>query len=160
MVDLMHQTLLVEMVIIIPHHILVLVALVLIMDLVEVVTNLAVMGVLLMQEVAVVDHLLPGLHPAITLVVMVEQVIKLHGFLLTYHLSSVNQDRHQECGTAVVEAVAQDQVVLADLVVDLVDLMLVVVLVQHLYQTMIQLQHCTLSLHQVLAELDPIILQQ
>ena len=101
-----------------------------------------------------VDHLLPGLHPAITLVRMVEQVIKLHGFPLTYHLSSANQDRQQECGTAVVEAVAQDQVVLADLVVDLVDLMLVVVLVQHLYQTIMQLQHCTLSLHQVLAELE------
>ena len=139
MVDLMHQTLLVEMVIIIPHHILVLVAVVLIMDLVEVVTNLAVMGVLLMQEVVAVVHLLPGLHPAITLVVMVEQVIKLHGFLLTYHLSSVNQDRQQECGTAVVAAVAQDQVVLADQVV-LVDQ--VEQVVQHLPQHLSQLVEC------------------
>ena len=113
----MHQIMMVEMVIIIPHHILVLVVVLLIMDLVEVVTQLVVvLQALLTQEVAVVVHLVLVLTPPDLMVVPVEQVTKLHGFLLTYHLSSVNQDRHQECGTAVVVEVVQDQVQMEDLV--------------------------------------------
>ena len=112
----MHQTKMVEMVIIIPHHILVLVVVVLIMDLVEVVTRVVVTQPILLQEVAVVVHLVVDMVPPMVMVVRVEQVIKLHGFLLTYHLCSVNQDQHRECGTAVVVEVAEDQVQMEDLV--------------------------------------------
>ena len=117
LVDVMHQIMMVEMVIIIPHHILVLVVVLLIMDLVEVVTKVVVvLQAFPTQGVVAVVHRVVDQTLAVVLVVMVEKVIKLHGFLLTYQLCSVNQDRHQECGTAVVVEVVQDQVQMEDLV--------------------------------------------
>ena len=86
--------------------------------------------------------------------------MSLHGFLLTYQISLVNQDQHQECGTAVVEEVVQDQVVLAELVeviqpkvLDMQEL----VLVEHLYQALLQLMHYMPSSHQVLVVLEALV---
>ena len=75
-----------------------------------------VLQALLTQGVVEVVHRVLDRTLAVVMVVMVEKVIKLHGFLLTYQLCSVNQDHHQECGTPVVVEVVQDQVQMEDLV--------------------------------------------
>tara|TARA_A100001201_G_C3996125_1_gene173102 strand:+ start:46 stop:627 length:582 start_codon:yes stop_codon:yes gene_type:complete len=157
LVDVMHQTEMVETVIYIQHHTLVLVVVLLIVELVEVVTKMVVLQALLLQEVAVVVQLVVDMIPVHLMLVMVEMVIKLHGFLIICQISSVNQDQHQECGTAVVVEVVQDQVQVEDLVEiiqqKLPD-MLEVVLVEHPYQTTEHMHHNMLSMHQVVVEAE------
>jgi hypothetical protein len=158
LVDVIHQTEMVETVIIILHRILVLVVVLLMVELVEVVTHLVVvLHPLLMQEEVVVGRLLEEQILHLVMVVTVEQVIKLHGFLLTYHLCSVNQDHHQESGTAVEVEVVRDQVQMEDLVeviqMQMID-MLGLVLAEENTQTMVHMQIKMLFSHPVVVELE------
>ncbi len=162
MVDLMHQTMLVEMVIIILHRILVAVVVLLIMELLAAEYMMAV--VLLVNQLLVVEEEaqaeLDKILSLRLMVVMVEQVLKLHGFPPTYQIYAVNQDHQQECGTAVVVEEVLETLNLEDLA-EIIPLRLLhtleVVLDRHPYQTIVQFQQKMLSMHQVVVEVEELV---